>query len=354
MRGVPSRAPGRSCRPCLVFLTRAIVTRKSKRWRPGRWTCWSSGGGINRGRGRGSNAGVAGPAGRPCRVPRPWRPAPPRGRRSSSTAGLRYPLEQGDLQAGQGGAAGKRDLLVSRPGAAPGGGRCRSSTRSTGRSSSGPTSAPGWCCTTRWKASSGRSRNHRHPDPPGARLRRAPALRPDRLAGAMVYYDAQVDDGAPTRSPWPGPPSGTARHVPAPGQRRVAAPRRLAGDRRGRQGRGDRADLRRCARVGRDRVRRGVVGTWSTRPAGCGPATRCGCPRACHLVMAAVRDRPRNTGMIVRTSKSVLFFIPWGRTVDRRDHGTPTGPATGPEPAATAEDVDYILGEAKPRCWPGR
>src|SRR6202522_2776226 len=35
--------------------------------------------------------------------------------------------------------------------------------------------------------------HHRHLTTKGA-LRRAPALRPDRLAGAMMYYDAQVDD----------------------------------------------------------------------------------------------------------------------------------------------------------------
>src|SRR6201997_2843309 len=35
--------------------------------------------------------------------------------------------------------------------------------------------------------------HHRHLTTRGA-LRRAPALRPDRLAGAMVHYDAQVDD----------------------------------------------------------------------------------------------------------------------------------------------------------------
>src|SRR6266487_691515 len=38
---------------------------------------------------------------------------------------------------------------------------------------------------------------HRHLTARGA-LRRAPALRPDRLAGAMVYYDAQVDDARHT------------------------------------------------------------------------------------------------------------------------------------------------------------
>src|SRR6185437_12870064 len=38
---------------------------------------------------------------------------------------------------------------------------------------------------------------HRHLTARGA-LRRAPALRPERLAGAMVYYDAQVDDARHT------------------------------------------------------------------------------------------------------------------------------------------------------------
>ena len=63
-----------------------------------------------------------------------------------------------------------------------------------------------------------------------------------------------------------------------------------------------------------------------------------------HLVMhrSAI---DAETGMIVRTSKSVLFFIPWG---DRWIVGTTDTEWSGDraEPAATAEDVDYILGEA--------
>ncbi len=90
--------------------------------------------------------------------------------------------------------------------------------------------------------------HHRHLTTRGA-LRRAPALRPDRLAGAMVYYDAQVDDARYTVTvATDGRQARRAR--PHPGQRRVAAARRLAGDRRGRPGRGDRADLRRARRRG--------------------------------------------------------------------------------------------------------
>jgi glycerol-3-phosphate dehydrogenase len=51
------------------------------------------------------------------------------------------------------------------------------------------------------------------------------------------------------------------------------------------------------------------------------------------------------TGMIVRTEKSVLFFIPWG---ERWIVGTTDTDWTGDraEPTATAEDVDYILATA--------
>jgi glycerol-3-phosphate dehydrogenase len=63
-----------------------------------------------------------------------------------------------------------------------------------------------------------------------------------------------------------------------------------------------------------------------------------------HLVMprSAIDSE---TGMIIRTSKSVLFFIPTG---DRWIVGTTDTEWSGDraEPGATAEDVDYILGEA--------
>ena len=63
-----------------------------------------------------------------------------------------------------------------------------------------------------------------------------------------------------------------------------------------------------------------------------------------HLVMTRSAI-DADTGMIVRTSKSVLFFIPWD---DRWIVGTTDTEWSGDraEPAATAEDVDYILGEA--------
>jgi glycerol-3-phosphate dehydrogenase len=63
-----------------------------------------------------------------------------------------------------------------------------------------------------------------------------------------------------------------------------------------------------------------------------------------HLVMPGSAI-DASTGMIVRTEKSVLFFIPWG---DRWIVGTTDTDWDGDraEPTATAEDVDYILAQA--------
>ncbi len=60
-----------------------------------------------------------------------------------------------------------------------------------------------------------------------------------------------------------------------------------------------------------------------------------------HLVIP--RDRfQSNTGMILRTEKSVLFVIPWGRHWLVGTTDTRLEPRQG-APAATAADIDYIL-----------
>ena len=63
-----------------------------------------------------------------------------------------------------------------------------------------------------------------------------------------------------------------------------------------------------------------------------------------HLVMRKSAI-DADTGMIVRTEKSVLFFIPWG---ERWIVGTTDTEWSGDrdEPTATGEDVDYILAAA--------
>ena len=193
---------------------------------------------------------------------------------------------------------------------------------------------------------------HRHLSARGA-LRRAPALRPERLAGAMVYYDAQVDDARHTLT--------VARTAAAHGAivlTRATATSLLRSD-DGSAAAGERAPDTTGGRVTGARVRdeetdrsfdvmasRVIVctGVWTDLVASLGGVQaryEVRMSKGVHLVMprAAI---DAETGMIVRTEKSVLFFIPWG---ERWIVGTTDTDWSGDraEPTATGEDVDYIL-----------
>ena len=182
--------------------------------------------------------------------------------------------------------------------------------------------------------------HHRHLTTRGA-LRRAPALRPDRLAGAMLYYDAQVDDARYTITV-----ARTAARYGALVATRATATELL---RDGGQVTGARIVDEEDGRAFDVRADRVIVcaGVWSDlvhQASGVRAGYQVRMSKGVHLVM------PRSaidadTGMIVRTSKSVLFFIPWD---ERWIVGTTDTDWSGDraEPAATAEDVDYILGEA--------
>jgi glycerol-3-phosphate dehydrogenase len=182
--------------------------------------------------------------------------------------------------------------------------------------------------------------HHRHLTTRGA-LRRAPALRPDRLAGAMVYYDAQVDDARYTVTV-----ARTAARYGATVLTRASAVSLL---RDGRRVTGASVRDEESGRVFDVRASRVIVcaGVWSDlvhEASGVRAGYQVRMSKGVHLVM------PRSaidadTGMIVRTSKSVLFFIPWDT---RWIVGTTDTDWSGDraEPTATAEDVDYILGEA--------
>jgi glycerol-3-phosphate dehydrogenase len=184
--------------------------------------------------------------------------------------------------------------------------------------------------------------HHRHLSVRSA-LRRAPALRPDRLAGAMVYYDAQVDDARHTVT--------VARTAAAHGAIVVtrASATSLLRSPDGSAVIGARVldketdrsvDILAervvvCAGVWTDLVRSldGVRGGYEVRMS-----------KGVHLVMPKSAI-DADTGMIVRAEKSVLFFIPWGErwivgTTDTEWSGEPD------EPTATGEDVDYILAAA--------
>ncbi len=186
---------------------------------------------------------------------------------------------------------------------------------------------------------------HRHLTTRGA-LRRAPALRADRLAGAMVYYDAQVDDARLALT--------VVRTAVAHGA--IAVTRASAvellrspadGDARGARVTGARIRDEETGRVHDVHATRVVVcaGVWSDlvhEASGVKAGYHVRMSKGVHLVMPREAINA-DTGMIVRTEKSVLFFIPWGE--DRWIVGTTDTDWSGDraEPAATAADVAYIL-----------
>jgi glycerol-3-phosphate dehydrogenase len=169
-------------------------------------------------------------------------------------------------------------------------------------------------------------------------LKRAPALSPERLAGAMLYYDAQVDDARHTLTvarTAAAHSAVVATRVSATGVTRDGV--RISGARvrdeeTGREFTVAAEAVVICAGVWTDLVHElaGVKAGYRVRMS-----------KGVHIVVprAAV---DASTGMIVRTEKSVLFFIPWG------DHwivGTTDTDWSGEraEPAPSEDDVEYIL-----------
>lgn len=178
---------------------------------------------------------------------------------------------------------------------------------------------------------------HRHLTRRGAR-RMMPALRKDALIGALHYYDGQVDDARHTMF--------LSRTAAAYGAH-VASRTRVVGLLR----EGDRVtgatvkDLE----SGREfdiRARQVInsTGVWTDETQALTSERgqfHVRASKGVHLVVP--RDRIRgDSGLILRTEKSVLFVIPWGRhwiigTTDTdwslsKDH-----------PAASRSDIDYLL-----------
>jgi glycerol-3-phosphate dehydrogenase len=187
---------------------------------------------------------------------------------------------------------------------------------------------------------SGRSRGlprHRHLTRAGAR-RVMPSLRKDALVGALQYYDAQVDDARHTMF--------IARTAAAYGAH-VASRARVTGLLR----EGERVvgavvlDQESGATV---RVRAQQVvnatGVWTDDTqslVGERGQFHVRASKGIHLVVP--RDRIRGeSGLILRTEKSVLFVIPWGRhwIIGTTDTDWSLDKA---HPAASAADIDYLL-----------
>jgi glycerol-3-phosphate dehydrogenase len=187
---------------------------------------------------------------------------------------------------------------------------------------------------------SGRGRGvprHRHLSRRGAR-RLMPALKKDALIGALHYYDGQVDDARHTMF--------LSRTAAAYGAHVASRTRVISLLREGDRVTGARVkDLETGDEI--DVAARQVInatGVWTDETQGLAGERgqfHVRASKGIHLVVP--RDRIRGeSGLILRTEKSVLFVIPWGRhwiigTTDTdwdlsKDH-----------PAASRSDIDYLL-----------
>jgi len=169
-------------------------------------------------------------------------------------------------------------------------------------------------------------------------LRLAPSLRPGALVGAIQYYDAQVDDArfvatlVRTAAGYGAQTANRARVVAflREGERVTGAV--VRDETSGTEHRIRAAQVINATGVWTDDVQEmvGERGKFHVRAS-----------KGVHLVVP--RDRIQSeTGIILRTEKSVLFIIPWGRhwiigTTDT------DWKLEKENPAATKADIDYVL-----------
>ncbi len=167
----------------------------------------------------------------------------------------------------------------------------------------------------------------------------APALRPERLRGGLVYHDAMEDDARYTLAVVrtalcdPAAPVAVTR-VRATGQARLPDGTRVVTARDEATG----ADLE----IRAERVI-DATGVWASSPGQpFGDSSMRLLPsRGAHLVVR--RDRiPASAGLTIRVPGKIVFLVPWP------DHwliGTTDAPFDGPpdRPAAASEEVDRLL-----------
>ena len=169
--------------------------------------------------------------------------------------------------------------------------------------------------------------------------RMAPDLRTEELAGAIRYYDCQVDDARLVVT--------IARTAASYGAHLASRAKVTGFVREGNRVVGVRArDLENDVDLEiRARVVINAAGVWTDEiqeMVGGEGALHVEASKGIHLVVP--RDRIRSeTGFITKTERSVLFVIPWGR------HwiiGTTDTPWTLDlaHPAASKADIDYVLG----------
>src|SRR5688572_13636359 len=169
-------------------------------------------------------------------------------------------------------------------------------------------------------------------------LRLMPSLRSDALTGAVQYHDAQVDDARHTMEL-----ARTAAHYGAHVANRVAAVGFL---RQGERVTGIRAVDKLTDREFEVHARQIVnaTGVWTDDTqsmVGERGQFHVRASKGIHLVVP--RDRIHSqTGLILRTTTSVLFVIPWGRhwIIGTTDTDWALDKS---HPAATRADIDYLL-----------
>ena len=187
---------------------------------------------------------------------------------------------------------------------------------------------------------SGRARgvpHHRHLTRHGA-LRVMPSLRKDSLVGALQYYDGQVDDARHTMF--------IARTAAAYGAHVANRARVTELLREGERVVGAVVHDQESGATIRIRAKQVVnaTGVWTDDTqslAGERGQFHVRASKGIHLVVP--RDRIRgDSGLILRTEKSVLFVIPWGRhwIIGTTDTDWALDKA---HPAASAADIDYLL-----------
>jgi glycerol-3-phosphate dehydrogenase len=165
-----------------------------------------------------------------------------------------------------------------------------------------------------------------------------PSLKKGAMIGGMTYYDAQVDDaryGASVARTAAYYGAHVATRVRVEGFIKVGE--RVVGVDAHDLETGERFQIRAKQVVN-------ATGVWTDDTQGLvgeRGQVHVRASKGVHLVVP--RDRIRSTmGMILRTEKSVLFVIPWGRhwLVGTTDTDWNLDKA---HPAATAKDIDYIL-----------
>jgi glycerol-3-phosphate dehydrogenase len=178
---------------------------------------------------------------------------------------------------------------------------------------------------------------HRHLTRTGAR-RIVPSLRKDALVGALQYYDAQVDDARHTMF--------IARTAAAYGAHVANRARVTELLREGERVTGAEVHDQESGRKVSVRAKQVInaTGVWTDETqslVGERGQFKVRASKGIHLVVP--RDRIQgSSGLILRTEKSVLFVIPWGRhwIIGTTDTDWDLDKA---HPAASAADIDYLL-----------